>query len=504
MLGYPFLRVGFPAKLEATMLRWISVLCACVVLQGLGSAQMPTEASEKPAAMDVIVLKNGSRLEGRILSEDEELVQILIGPGQKLGVRKKRISSYERRSDEAETEKREGEEAAFPLRPRSDWFRIRNAEGQIVGTLHLVANAEDTKVFRLEEQWTFREGRKNTLVSRIERVNREGKPVSLYFREAVIDTKFNKILSERLFQGKISTDSMVVFERTMKGKKERLLGFEKGNLFPLYVRESLRQGMAKNARSYHASVYDVMSDLFELRTYELEQDDPVPASYFPKLMVRKGSGLRIQSTSRGRTVREWVAPGGRVLLMEINGLDLVAEPIEAKEGLSIQKADHLDRKQLSPAQQSLGGFEVWLPRATWSYVRAPQGSRVLKALASIPDVEARAVLLDGFRDEIDTPEAAARILLQRWNLDHAWFEESESRGIQIHGRRWIRVLGKGRVRGDSGRKVPMAGILYLTRADQGWLLLSLAGPRKSMDRLEGEALEWVRNVRTEDDILGRR
>ena len=485
------------------MLRWIPFLCLTFLFQGVGAAQMPTEASEKPASVDVIVLKNGSRLEGRILSEDDRLVQILIGPGQTLGVRKKTISSYERRSDDEETESRAAEEAAFPLRPRSDWFRVRNGEGHIVGTLHLVANAEDTKTFRLEEQWTFRDGVKNTLVSRIERVDREGKPQSVYFREAVIDTKHDKILSERLFQGKVSTDTMIVFERDMKGKKDRLLGFGKGNLFPLYVRESLRQGKAKHAHSYHASVYDVMADLFELRTYEMQQDDPVPARYFPKTMVHKGSALRIQNVSRGRTIREWVAPGGRVLLMEINGLDLVAEPIEVKEALAIQKASHLERRMLPPASQKLGGFDVWLPRATWSYVKAPRGSRVLRAYASLPDVEARATLLDA-QEDVDTPLAAARVLLQRWRLDHAWFEEKESREIEVRGRRWVRVLGKGRVAGANGRKTGMSGILYLTRADQGWLLLSLSGPRKSMDRLEGEALEWVQKVRIEGEILGRR
>jgi len=465
---------------------------------------MPTEATEKLANMDVIVLKNGSRLEGRILLEDDKLVQILLGPGQKLSVRKKRISSYERRSDDTETEQREGEEAAFPLRPRSDWFRIRNAEGQTVGTLHLIANAEDTKTFRLEEQWTFREGDQNTLVSRIERVDREGKPQSVYFREAVINTKLNKILQERLFQGKISTDTMIVFERNMKGKKDRLLSFEKGNLFPLYVRESLRQGLAKKARSYHASVFDVMADLFELRTYELAQDDPVPHRYFPKNLIHKGSGLRIQSNTRGRKIREWVAPGGRVLLMEINGLDLVAEPCDSKEGLAIQRSDHLDRQALSPARQNLGGFEVWLPRATWSYVKAPKGSPVLRALASIPDVEAEATLLDSSHTEVDTPISAAQTLLNRWYLDHAWFKEKESREILIRGRRWVRVTGEGIVAAEGKRKTNMSGILYLTQADQGWLLLSAAGPSKSMDRLDNEVAEWAGQVRLEGEILGRR
>ncbi|MCH7554022.1 MAG: FAD-dependent oxidoreductase [Chloroflexi bacterium] len=213
------------------------------------------------------------------------------------------------------------------------------------------------------------------------------KPKYSYYREVVTSNNGRKLLNERILEVRVKGGKLEITEITPKGRKTTSIFFQSGHQFPLAARERLRQGEASGAKSYQVSIFDAMEGSFEFRVYELSEDVPFAKERFPSTSVAKGMARLIENSAFGRMQREWVSREGQVLLMEVNGLELVAEPISVELGLKLQEGGTLATMQVSPSYRTIGGFELWLPSASWRFTRIKHGGAWLHLDSGIPGTE---------------------------------------------------------------------------------------------------------------------
>ncbi|MEZ5989801.1 MAG: hypothetical protein R3F30_11890 [Planctomycetota bacterium] len=488
------------------------------------------KAEARSADQDRVVLRNGQAFVGRIVEEGEDGLRIEVAPGQRIGFRKHDVVKVERAERRPQAHEEPQPEVAWGLQlaPAGRWFRLRDEDGALVGTLHLGVEREPAG-YRFEEEWYFlqriavdlgqgkadharakrlaeqvrgtepsaRSRLEATLVTRIERVDRDGLPLSTYVREAVLDTARERVVKERIRQGEITDGTLVLSDRSFDGLRGRTIGFGEGTTFGLCVEERMRQAGPDAPRAVHATVYDPLTESFEVGQWTLQAGEPVPESRFPATVPTKGRAVMIESRLRERRRREWVAPGGVVLLVEVNGVELVAEPVTAESCLGLRSARKLDDLLLSPLRVELAGFEVFAPRATWAIVRPTKGSKLIRLVPSRPELQVALRQVQAPREVQGTLSTVGEALMRRFALDHAWCEPGDRRVVTIGGRDWFRMEGSGKdpAVGDSG------AVLYATRGLEGYLLLECAGPADVLAELRDEIDELVASVRASGDLV---
>ena len=458
---------------------FFSVVFMPLAQQGVLPAQKEQLLGQQLLEKDMIKLKNGSVFEGLVINETSKSVTMRIGPGQVLKMAKSQIATYIRHSDKDAVSA--ADLGKFRLKSRNQWFRIREGNGKVIGSLHLIARPDQGELFRLEEQWRFHGKGSLTVISRIEQIDLEMKPKYSYYREVVTSNNGRKLLNERILEVRVKGGKLEITEITPKGRKTTSIFFQSGHQFPLAARERLRQGEASGAKSYQVSIFDAMEGSFEFRVYELSEDVPFAKERFPSTSVAKGMARLIENSAFGRMQREWVSREGQVLLMEVNGLELVAEPISVELGLKLQEGGTLATMQVSPSYRTIGGFELWLPSASWRFTRIKHGGAWLHLDSGIPGTE----ISVRFRRRIGKKDEpllnVAMAFLKEWKLDHPWFEETDMELTEIRGRQWVDITGVGKDKKGKWQH----GRLFVckTDADEGHLLLAANAQRKSWKRL---------------------
>ncbi|PIE24340.1 MAG: hypothetical protein CSA62_03400 [Planctomycetota bacterium] len=417
---------------------------------------------------DLIELRNGAKLEGRILAEDENSLCIEIGPGQRITLPKKQIASFLRLQNRDAITKR----PVWPvgLGPRDDWFRLRDAEGKVVGTLRLICKAEKDGLFHLEESWLLFENhlgqlrvslekrgkkierkaekqsrRTATRLIRIERVDGELEPRACYYREQLVDLARDRTLYERIFDAEISHGYMRFKEQSTRGKQRQSLPFPAGSRLPLVVQERLRRGVARGAEAYHVAVFDPMEERFELRKFRVDDAAPVPAAFTRSKTSRRGQARQVEWKSDGRVHREWISAEGQVLRIECNGVHLVAEPVSEAYAQALERPEA--ERQL-PSVQRFGEVELWLPRATWAFGNLHAGGQQLPIQAA--NSSAVVSIQKAERDPQQLLVGVAQDFLRRYRLEHEDFDSQSQELIEMDGRKAVRIDGqqksaKGRI-----------------------------------------------------------
>jgi len=449
----------------------------------LGIAVAGSVCAQGELQQDKIKLKNGSVLEGRILTETENTLTVRIGPGQVVELEKRVVANYARVSRGRASE---SESASGALRARNEWFRLKSVEGKIIGTLHMIVRRGDANGYHVEEQWSFVDSGSRTLVSRIETVDSELRPKTCFYREAELPSNENgRVRKERLLRGEVNGNRLELSIFDGKTKEKREVVFQPGNLFPLIVDEMLRSGEARGAHSYHASIYDPMEGLFELRRYELAERVEVPKTLFGEKAVHPGYARLIERNTGGRIYRQWISAEGKILLMEVNGIHLVAEPIDRDFAVRLAKP----AKIVAPASyQNFAGVDVYLPRATWRFDQVIK-NRHLKLLPSTPDSLVEAVFQPA-SPEFAHLQGAAERMLKRWILDNPWFDETGQQILRINGRECLEINGKGKLADGSERRT-RALFLPVTN---GHMMLVAQSNQRSWEQLAGEFSDLTRSV----------
>ncbi|MCA8970626.1 MAG: hypothetical protein KDC95_12610 [Planctomycetes bacterium] len=451
------------------------------LLVGHAASAQSEGATRAANANDLVVLQNGNEFEGTIVADADTSLTIRIAHGQELEIAKSMVSKIVRRSHAIETDAKEGTTSYWD--GRNAWFHLRDELGRHIGKMHYYVRSTEDGGAQLEEQWTFvNEGRKS-FMSRIEVLDANRAPVSFVFREAVSKLADERVLRERLVRGEVEDASLRIVEAGTDGRSTRTVPFPAGNSFPLAVAESVRRGESDGAHEYAASIYDPLDGVFELRRYELQDGVPAPRK---SNQVARTTATLIESKEHGRTRREWIATDGSILLVEVNGIHLVAEPVSEATAIATATYGRLIKR---PRVATLGDLDVFLPRATWQLGRTVERGHCIELVPPI-DVHVRVRWVEGDTTGTSILQSASESMLTAFRIDHESFRETGQELRLFDGRPGLEIRGimKDRV----GHQIDV--VHWMREQGSGWVVVTLEGDRRQVARVSDEARDLVGDI----------
>ena len=147
---------------------------------------LPSDPSQK---LDVLELKNGDELVGRITSELDGYVEIEIEDGATIGVSRAMVKNVRKQA------------VAMPLRaavvrPDDAWFVLHDADGASVGWLHTSITTANDGTFAVNEEYEFVNGARRYQITNQCSADPNGRGVHCYYRERVSQPKLRGRLTQ--------------------------------------------------------------------------------------------------------------------------------------------------------------------------------------------------------------------------------------------------------------------------------------------------------------------
>ena len=398
--------------------------------------QEPVATPEAPSSsvrLDVIELKSGDELVGRITAELDAYVQIEIAQGATIGVSRAQVAAVRR-------EAREAPSRAAVVRPDDAWFVLHDADGRSVGWLHTAITTDQDGAFSVHEEYEFVNGARRYQVTNQCSADASGQGTKCYFRERVSSPRLSRQLpvqdplssadrieDERIVEAVATGDVLVVTRLDHEGRRERQLQWSQGSTFPLLARALARQGGAQIGPA----------PMFDPRHEELVTRS-VDGSGARHILVdgeRRRLGEVDVAGADGRSLgrREWLGPDRRVVRRELAGPALVAVPSSAASARAAVGVTKIDSAVVAEAD---GRFGIWVPNLTWTAVQPlPAGHLALRC--EVHGAEVRLSLLDHL--EAGTMLDTATDAVANW-LGLLYPQ------LQVQGRRRVQVRGRSAMR----------------------------------------------------------
>jgi hypothetical protein len=438
----------------------------------------PVTTPATPRALDVIELKNGDQLEGRITAEVDGYVELTMGPGETVGISRAQVKSILR-----------GAGAVVPalsgtVRESSEWFVLYDAHGDAVGWLHTAVQARPDGGITASEEYEFVEGRRRYQITSMCVAGAGLVPLSSYFRERISDPMLSAVMSpaaaahseriveERIVEAKAGGDRLHVQRLDRTGRHERQLEWAAGATFPLLARTLAR----------HTGKPVVATRAFDPAIEELVTCNFSGARQ--RLVTLDGSATQVTeiaettATSRNST---WIDANLQTVRRELAGPSLVALQSNAD---SARFAVGGVRVASAVVSEQGGEFGLWVPNPAWQLQEGiPQGQVVLSCEAHGASISL--TRLDHF--EPDTSLEAAAEAVGRWfALLHPGLKVDGSSMITIRDRKAVQMLAKG----GSAKKQMRAEIDVMAHQGQFLALVCLA-PAPAWDELAAD-FEFLR------------
>lgn len=321
--------------------------------------QEPGPAVPPPAApLDVVELRNGDELVGRITAEIDGYLEIELEPGAVLGLSMGNVATVRR-----------GAAAPPPpghgLPPRSEWFVLHDASGQSVGWLSLSVTRRPGGA-SVNEEYEFAQGQRRYQVTSLAVVDADGSAASAYFRERISEPllssllggdaagRSERVVAERIVEAVVRGDQLVVRRLDGNGRSERAFPWPAGASFPLLARE-----LARHAGKAMPEVvlFDPASEELVVRSYD-------PARQ--RRVVVDGAVVQVTELAEtGSLLRnaEWIDASARTLRRELAGPSLVAMPSSAASARGA-----VGHTAIAPAvvAEAGGAFGLWVPNPAWT------------------------------------------------------------------------------------------------------------------------------------------
>ncbi len=330
------------------------LLCCC---------QDPSPQVPAPATLDVIELKNGDRLEGRITAQVDGYVELQLGAGAVIGVSMAQVAAVRRGAGAPESA------AAAALAPADDWFVLHDARGDAVGWLHASVRNEGATGFTISEEYEFHDGQKRYQVTSLCSADAAWSPRSCYFRErisepvlgvaAVLPTgQADRIADERIVEAVCDGDHLRVTRLDRSGRHERELEFGPGTSFPLLARAHAR---ATGEAMATATLFDPATEELVVRSFDGAR---------LRRVTMDGESMQVtelvECSPTGRN-SEWLDASMHTVRRELAGPALVAMPSNAD---SVRFAAQGATIPSAIAAEAGGTFGLWVPNPAW---RVQQG-----------------------------------------------------------------------------------------------------------------------------------
>ncbi len=354
-------------------------------------------------ARDVIRLDIGTEIEGRIVQETSDYVEIELSPGTRVGFSKSRTVSIVRGSPPHPSADAPAV-ASDPETHRDDWSVLHDADGRVVGWLHGTVTRDEQQEIRISEEWRLEDGSGTTELTFLEVLDPEGAPKSCFYHERIRAKRDDRVQSERIVRAIVDGNQLKVRRQTSDSNEQQTYDIPEGMRFPLELQESLRRRPAGSQGSETHVVFDPRESKFVRRTFDFGRVRRVAGSDGPT-RVR----VVTEATGNGEN-SEWLDAAAHVVRREINGPSLVAVPSTETEARRLFQRGDVEFPAAFRAEPG-GRFGLWLPHPGWSF-DADSADGTLSAHDPLDDAAVSVVRLDQLASDVLMPTAADA--LARW------------------------------------------------------------------------------------------
>lgn len=442
---------------------------------------LPSDPSQK---LDVLELKNGDELVGRITSELDGYVEIEIEDGATVGVSRAMVKNVRKQA------------VAVPLRaavvrPDDAWFVLHDADGASVGWLHTSITTANDGTFAVNEEYEFVNGSRRYQITNQCSADPNGRGVRCYYRERVSQPKLRnrlvqpgamarsgeRVEDERIVEARILDGSqrLVVTHLDGRGRTERQLPWSKESTFPLLARTLARQAVTVIGP---VSMFDPANEQLVVRRVDGTGARQILIDGVEK---RVGEVAVTNAGGTSRENREWVDANLRTVRRELAGPALVAMPSSRSSARSAVGTTTIRSAIVAEAD---GRFGLWVPNPSWVSVDPlPPGHLTLQC--AVHGAEVRLSLLDHLEPGTVIDTAADAV--------GNWFQLLYPQ-LQIDSRYATRIRGRGALRmsATDSRNVDRATIDVVPFEDR-FLVLICRAPRAAWDELSPD-FQFVRRT----------
>lgn len=442
--------------------------------------QDPAGTPPAPRPLDVIELKNGEELQGRILTEIEGFVELELQAGATVGFSSAQVAAIRRGVAKPPA-------ASAAVADRNEWFVLHDASGSAVGWLSASIRHGGDGGFTVNEEYEFQDGNKRYQVTSLATADATGAPVSSYFRERITEPVLaslrlpvadaggqqERVVDERIVEATCSGDRLHVQRLDRTGRKDRDLAWPQGASFPLLARTLAR---AMGTTSTAAAMFDPACEEMVVRGYDGSR---------LRSVVLDGKTVQItevaETTASGRN-HEWVDASSRTLRRELAGPSLVAVPSSPESAKSAVGATTIPGAVVAEAG---GAFGLWLPNPAWSAREMPAGQVALSC-----EVHGATVSLSRLDHlEPSTPLDAAADAVTNWFrlLQPELTIQGRGPGV-LRDRPAVELLAEGRRGG-----VPTRARIDVIPHHEAYLVLVCVAPARAWDELASD-FEFLRRT----------
>jgi len=447
------------------------LLSLCVCQDPQGSMPVPPQGAPADGAprRDVVELRNGELLEGRIVLERGNYLEIELAPGSTVGFRTTEVAAVRRGAGEP-AQSSAGAALAF-----DEWYTLHDAAGRPVGWLHSAAVAGEAGGVRLSEEWEFSAGRRHFQVTMLETADAQLRPVSDYFHERVSDEvegavpddplgRASRVHSERIVEARADGAVLHVARLRTEGREERDLPWPEGATFPLLARQ--RHLAAHTALA--VPVFDPVIEELTAREFAADRQRTIAVDGRSVPVTEA-----VESTGSGRNAT-WLDASARVMRREISGPSLVAMPSTAE--LARGAVARGTALPAAFAAETGGRFGLWRPNPAWEVLPTGEGAVALRC--DLHDATISLSVLDHL-DKGTTLSAAADAV-------ERWFRLLQP-GARIEQREWIKVRDRDalqlQVKGRNGDRAESAVLVVVPWQDV-YLVLRCSAPARALEELQ--------------------
>lgn len=433
-----------------------------------------------PQRFDIIELLGGESIEGRIVLERGNYLEIELSPNSMVGFRTSQIAAIRR-----------GAGAPVPsplialLPPRDEWCTLHDATGKAVGWLHSTVAAAADGGLRLTEEWEFTTGKQHFQVTAIESADAELQPVSCYFRERVSEEvvgflpsspegRAARVLHERIVEAKVEGQVLHLDRLRKDGRDQRELPWRETDTFPLLMRTL----QATKGAALVATVFDAAIEELVERSYGADR--------FRTVMI---AGKTVHVTEQVETAGVmrnviWLDASGRLLRREVSGPSLVALP--SSVDLAQAAVERIESQPAAFAVEASGRFGLWLPNPAWQVLPDVEGMVAMRC--ALHNATISLSVLDQLDAGVKLSSAGESI--ERWfHLLQPSFRISARKTIKVRDRMALLFEAQGK----NGDRDGFAMLVVVPWNDR-FLLLRCAAPAAEIAELRPDFLAVVAHL----------